>query len=990
MQIRSILFVLCFAALKAIAGDIKMPETVRAKYNFNPGWVMQTGDPANAFGAGFNDKGWKAVTLPHAFNEDDAFKKPIEQLTTGVVWYRKHFVIPASRKGQKVFLEFEGIRQAGEFYLNGQWIGRHENGITAFGFDITDSVKWGQENVLAVRIDNSWDYREKATNSTFQWSDKNFYANYGGINKNVFLHFAPRVYQTLPLYTNLRTKGVYIYASDIDVKGRSATINVQSEIRNESDKPVNVTYIVTITDKDGGIVRTFKSSDNALSPGDTRVASASGKAGSLHFWSRGYGYLYNVYTVVMINGKTVDIVKTVTGFRKTAFTNGVLQLNDRPIQIKGYAQRSTNEWPAAGSAVPAWMSDFSNGLMVESGANLVRWMHVTPWKQDIESCDRVGLMQAMPAGDSEKDVDGRRWEHRMEVMRDAIIYNRNNPSIIFYECGNKGISEAHMLQMKQIRDEWDAHGGRAIGSREMLSKNSAAEYGGEMLYTNKSAGKPLWSMEYSRDEGLRKYWDEYSPPFHKEGDGPLYKGQPAHEYNHNQDAHAIEDVARWYDYWKERPGTGNRVNGGGVNIIFSESNTHYRGAENYRRSGEVDAMRIPKDGFYAHQAMWDGWVDDLKPHLHILGHWNYSDTVTKDMYVVSNADRVELFVNGRSYGLGKQTNRFLYTFKRVKWEAGEVKAIGYTNGRKSCEEVHETAGAPAAIKLTPYHAPKGWLANGADMAMVQVEVVDEKGNRCPTALNTIHFTLEGPAEWRGGMAQGEDNYILKQDLPVECGVNRVLLRSAIKPGAVTVRATSGSLQAAELQLTTLPFEVTDGLALQMPADGLTGQLKYDGTPDEDVYTINRTPLKIARGYASSNQDSVAFSFDDDETTDWYSNPGPDTAWVAYETEYFSTFNAVTLKLNNFRTRSYPIKILVDKKEVFTGNTPRGLGYVTLEFPPARGKIVKIQLLSASDVKGESSTEMNGKKLGDGIERRDDKARLSIIEAELHGPLNQEP
>jgi beta-galactosidase len=360
------------------------------------------------------------------------------------------------------------------------------------------------------------------------------------------------------------------------------------------------------------------------------------------------------------------------------------------------------------------------------------------------------------------------------------------------------------------------------------------------------------------------------------------------------------------------------------------------------------------------------------------------------MYVVSNADRVELFVNGRSYGYGKQTNRFLYTFKRVKWEAGAVKAVGYTNGKKSCEEVHETAGAPAAIKLTPYTAPKGWLANGADLAMVQVEVVDAKGIRCPTALNTIHFTLEGPAEWRGGIAQGEDNYILKQDLPVECGVNRVLLRSAVKAGAVTLKATSGNLQQGELQLATLPFEVTDGYSLQMPADGLAGQLKYDGTPDEDAYTVNRQSLKIARAYASSNQDSAAFSFDDDETTDWYSNPGPDTAWISFETEYFSTFNAITLKMNNFRTRSYPIKIMVDKKEVFIGNTPRGLGYVTFEFPAVRGKIVKIQLLSAAEVKGDEGTEMNGKKLGDGIERRDGKASLSIIEAELYGPLNQEP
>jgi len=125
------------------------------------------------------------------------------------------------------------------------------------------------------------------------------------------------------------------------------------------------------------------------------------------------------------------------------------------------------------------------------------------------------------------------------------------------------------------------------------------EYGGEMLYINKSLTRPLWAMEFSRDEGLRKYVDDFTPPFHK--DSP--------DYNRNQDSHAIEDVRRWYDYWRERPGTGDRVNAGGVNIIFSDSNTHFRGEENYRRSGEVDAMRIPKDGYFANQVMWDGWVD---------------------------------------------------------------------------------------------------------------------------------------------------------------------------------------------------------------------------------------------------------------------------------------------------------------------------------------------------------------------------------------------
>ena len=155
-----------------------------------------------------------------------------------------------------------------------------------------------------------------------------------------------------------------------------------------------------------------------------------------------------------MDGKVIDAVTTRTGFRKTEFAKGMFKLNDRTLQLKGYAQRTSNEWPALGNAVPPWVSDFSNRLMVESNANLVRWMHITPWKQDVESCDRVGLIQAMPAGDSEKDVTGRRWEQRIEVMKDAIIYNRNSPSIIFYESGNRGVSAEHMREMKALRDRY--------------------------------------------------------------------------------------------------------------------------------------------------------------------------------------------------------------------------------------------------------------------------------------------------------------------------------------------------------------------------------------------------------------------------------------------------------------------------------------------------------------------------------------------------------
>ena len=613
----------------------------RQKYNFNSDWKLMVGDIAGAEKPAYDDSGWKTVTLPQAFNEDEAFAVDIIDLTDTVMWYRKHFQVD-ELAGKKVFIEFEGVRQAGDFYINGHHLGLHENGVMAVGFDLTPYMAAG-DNVVAVRVDNDWQYREKSTRSKFQWNDRNFNANYGGIPKNVYLHVTGEIYQTLPLYSTLKTTGVYVYGTDYDIPGRKVTVNAESQVLNAGNSAIKVGYEVEVYDLDGTLLKTFKGRKTTVAPGDTTVLGASARMSGMHFWSWGYGYLYTVKTsLVDSKGAVLDEVVTRTGFRKTRFGEGKIWLNDRVMMVHGYAQRTSNEWPAVGASVPAWLSDYSNALAVESGGNLMRWMHITPWKQDVESCDRVGMPQAMPAGDSEKDREGRQWEHRVELMRDAIIYNRNNPSIIFYECGNESISREHMLEMKAIRDLYDPYGGRAIGSREMLDIREA-EYGGEMLYINKSKHHPMWAMEYCRDEGLRKYWDDESYPYHKEGAGPLHKGQPATSYNHNQDEFTVELVRRWYDYWRERPGTGDRVSSGGVKIVFSDTNTHYRGEENYRRSGVTDAMRIPKDGFYAHQVMWNGWVDPERHQTYIVGHWNYPAGTVKDVYVVSNDEKVDIF-----------------------------------------------------------------------------------------------------------------------------------------------------------------------------------------------------------------------------------------------------------------------------------------------------------------------------------------------------------
>nr|MBP7472291.1 DUF4982 domain-containing protein [Prevotella sp.] len=993
----------------------------RTKTNFNGNWLLQVGDFSQANKPEYNDKHWEKVTLPHAFNEAEAFKVAIADLTDTVMWYRKHFNV-AEIRNRKFFIEFEGVRFGAEIWLNGKSLGITENGVMASGFELTPYIKEG-ENVIAVRVDNSWKYRERSSNSPYQWNDKNFNANYGGITKNVFLYSTDLLYQTLPLYSNLGTTGTYIYGTDYDIKGGTMTFNAQTQVKNEDHCSRTFTFVADVMDKDNKPVAHYKGKTVTLQPGETENVTLKGDMHDVHFWSWGYGYLYNVKTSLLDEGGTViDVVNTRTGFRKTHFGEGKIWLNDRVMMVHGYAQRTSNEWPGVGMGVPAWLSDYSNDLMVQSGGNMVRWMHVTPWKQDVESCGRVGLPMAMPAGDAEKDVEGRRWQQRTMLMRDAIIYNRNNPSILFYEGGNESISKEHVIELKKIRDDYDPFGGRAVGSREMLDIDES-EYGGEMLYVNKSKTHPMWAMEYDRDEGLRKYWDEQSYPYHKDGFGPLYRGKPAMEYNHNMDELVKSMVARWNDFFIERPGTGTRVNSGGVKIVFSDTNTHCRGEVNYRTSGVTDAMRIPKDAYFAHKVMWDGWVEPEKESTYIVGHWNYDKgIILNHKYVVSTGDDVELFLNGKSLGKGERSDTYLFTFKNIPFEEGTLEAVSYKSGKVVSRYSIETAGKADHVKLTVLTNPEGFKADGADMALIQIEVVDKEGRRCPFDNRMIHFNQSGEGQWIGGIAvrrdyadklkqlpndnikgvegklpdyeNRDDNYVRSLDLPVECGVNRVLVRSTVNPGVITVVAGSDSLKPAFVTLNTEKVDIDNYL----PQNTLQGSLKRGETPLTPSYKDIKKEVDISyatcgsnAGVSGSNDNTISNSFDDNELTEWKSDGKKENAVVSYHLKEKAKISEIAMKLTGWRSKMYPLEIYEGKKLVWSGLTYPTLGYVHIPIiNPIRSDIITIKMTGPSMTKAEKSDtkEVAGGKAGDldSFTSVKGSVELRIVEIDFYGDI----
>jgi hypothetical protein len=415
-----------------------------------------------------------------------------------------------------------------------------------------------------------------------------------------------------------------------------------------------------------------------------------------------------------------------------------------------------------------------------------------------------------------------------------------------------------------------------------------------------------------------------------------------------------------------------------VNIVFSDSNTHHRGAENYRRSGEVDAMRIPKDAWYAHQVMWDSWVDVEHPRAYIVGHWNYPAGTVKPVIVVSSADTVRLFLNGHEVGTARQSARFLFTFDAVAWAPGELKAVGYdAHGKEVCAAVLATAGASAALRLTPIVSPQGLRADGADMALVQVDVVDAAGRRQPLADDTVDFDVEGPAEWRGGIAQGPGNHILARSLPVEAGVNRVLLRTTTQAGRIVVRARAQGLAPAELVLAAAPVAVRDGLATLPPAP--PSRLDRGPTPATPSFAVSRVAVPVAAVDAPDGGRSI----DDDETTAWTSKPGAPPE-ITYTLARSARLSEVVLKLTGWRERSYPLKVYVDGREAWSGATPTSLGYVTLPLAPIEGRTVRIVLAGKAEEGGgmrltEVANQANTATGAAGVPA----AALSIVEAEFY-------
>lgn len=299
------------------------------------------------------------------------------------------------------------------------------------------------------------------------------------------------------------------------------------------------------------------------------------------------------------------------------------------------------------------------------------------------------------------------------------------------------------------------------------------------------------------------------------------------------------------------------------------------------------------------------------------------------IYVVSTSPDVRLLQDGKAIEPDSHDYRFLSTFRNVPYMSGSLTAIGYDkNGVEESRYSMVAAGVPSHLKLTPILNPTGWKADGADVALIEVEVVDKEGRRCPLADNLVTFSLSGPAEWRGGVALGKGNCVLSDTLRVECGVNRVMLRSLPKAGKITLTASADGLGSQKIALKTSPVRSEKGLSTYMPSDGLKGVLDRGETPGSPSFKPWRRGIAIKSAKAPGHKD-VRLSYDANEASCWESPARLDSAWVTYTLIEKTSIDDVCLKLKGFRGTSYPIAVYADGVKVWEGWTPKSLSYVHL-------------------------------------------------------------
>ena len=856
---------LLMPALQSSAQSVRVKESLDTDWRFEKGdpadiktdlsysavkpWLMPMQNPftTNApatrptdnFGAdisfaqaAFDDSDWRKLDLPHDFGIEGPFEQALPGETGklpwfGVVWYRKHFDVPASDTGKQIRLDIDGAMAYATVWINGHCVGGWPYGYASWQVDLTPYVNFGGANTLAIRLDNPKD--------SSRWYPG------GGIYRNVWLT------KTSPVHVS--HWGTYITTPVIGPG--EASVSVKNEIENQSTADVTLAVETKIYELDengakrGKAVAT-KSAQATVAAGSTATCAVDMTIANPKLWDVDHPNRYVAVTTLSQDGKTWDVVENAFGVRTAEFTTtaGFL-LNGKHVRINGVCDH--HDLGALGSALNTRALQRQLEILRGMGCNAIRTSHNPPSPELLELCDRMGFVVMDEAFDCwkqhKKPNDYSRifadW-HEADV-RAYVRRDRNHPCVIIWSIGNE-IPEQARVSAFPIAEDLAAAVRREDLTRPISAACNHTEagyngfqhivdvfgfnykpfeyakfraanpniplYGSETASCISSRGEYFFPVSDDKSKGLSDFqmssYDLYAPRWATTPDAE-FAGQDQNPFV------AGEFVWTGFDYLGEPTP---------YNSDLSNLNNYSNPADKARAEKElaevgkihtpsrssyfgiIDLAGFPKDRYYLYQAHWR---PDF-PMAHILPHWNWPgrEGEITPVHVYTSGDSAELFLNGKSLGL-KKKGQFEYRLRwdDVKYQPGELKVVAYKDGKKWATDEVRTTGPAAKLTLAADRAKI--TADGKDLSYITVTVADKKGLMVPRSKNHIRFSLNGPGEIvavDNGDATSFEPFQSKERNAYN-GLALVIVR-ATQPGAITLKAESDGLKAASVQITGQP------------------------------------------------------------------------------------------------------------------------------------------------------------------------------------------
>jgi beta-galactosidase len=816
--------VLAQAALGAVVASVSpyvaraqamLPKTgpaARSRETFDFGWKFFKGDVAGAQMPVFADASWRDLDLPHDWGIEGPFDQnapsggPGAYLPAGIAWYRKRFRMPAADRGRVITLEFDGVYQNSEVWINGQYLGLRPYGFVSFNYDLSPHLSFDGENVVAVRVDNS-----RQTNC--RWYSGS------GIYRHTWLT------ATSPL--RIAQWGTFVTSTHISPA--SAMVEVRTRIANAHKTAAACTLSTAILDRDGNVLHAQDASQT-IGAQDAYEFVQQITVEKPSLWSPANPYLYTVRSMVQESGQTVDAYDTHFGIREAVFDarRGFL-LNGEHIKLNGACLHQ--EIGCLGSAVPEGIWEQRLKLLQEMGCNAIRTSHHPYAPEFLDLCDRMGFLVMNEAFDEWKDAKGQirngyhlyfdEWYER--DLTDFIHRDRNRPSVVLWSAGNEvpdqddpqGAATLHKLlhvfrtedptrpvtvACDHIASEPEAVGPDFLAQLDVVGYNYVDRWRerAQKYYSIDHDAHPERPVIGTESGGMGSVRGDYrnllpgGPPMRRSGvdTEQLWKFVGANDY---------------------------------VSGDFMWTAMDYLGEASWpakaSSSGVIDTCGFKKDGFYFYQSQWTA-----KPMLHLFPHWNWKGSEGQFVPITcyTNCDTVELFVNGRSVGVrgyefpryGMQgrygniaprdralrTTADLHLSWDVPYEPGTLKAVGTKDGAVVVTVEVSTTGEPASIRLSSDNA--SLTADRRDVAQITVEIVDDQGRVVPTADNEITFDVQGEAKLIGvdnGDPRSHDSYKINRRSAFN-GLCLAVIQSTARGGAIRIAASSPNLKPDTLTL----------------------------------------------------------------------------------------------------------------------------------------------------------------------------------------------